>query len=100
MEKLKLKLRKNGFDYFQITRDDNFAIYLQVVSDEIFRYEVFKIKTVQESILRATVYPARELFPGNEDFGSTAWTCMTIDLALKKYHDLIEKHFVKITMEK
>lgn len=52
-----------------IDRTDKKAIYYRW--DDV--YEVFRIKIAPASTVFGKTYPAREVYPGNEDFGSTAW---------------------------
>ena len=95
MKKLPLKLRKNRFDYKQILCCGDCCIYEQDYNSgikyqkgdtplELKFYEVFKVKVRPAETLRGNDYPKREVFPGNEDFGTSAWAYRTLDMALRK----------------
>jgi hypothetical protein len=86
MNTLPLKLRKNGFNYTQVLRDGNKAIYAQSVTPKLTYFEVMIIKSRPEEVIKGKILPEREVFPGNEDFGYTAWTCMTLERAMEKYN--------------
>jgi len=67
-----------------IERTKKKAIYLR--SDGY--YEVFKIKTKKASSLFGRDYPDREVYPGNEDFGNSAWCFTKKELAYERYKNL------------
>ena len=64
-----------------IKRTKNKAMYYRW--DDV--YEVFRIKISEEDIVFDRKYPRREVYPGNEDFGSTAWCFTDKDYAEKRY---------------
>lgn len=85
MQLLETKFTYTDFEYEQIDRTDNVAIYSQrlVEVDKIVAYEVFEI-TRQEAGERMSfgnkiVYEAKEMYPSNEAFGVTAWSFMAKD---------------------
>jgi hypothetical protein len=88
MEVLNKTIRKNGFTYEMVKRTDDVAIYAQYIEDEIIAYEVFIIEKVKESTKtiqgRQVTFRGGEKFPGNEDFGYTAYTCRTLEKAEKR----------------
>lgn len=88
MNILPINLRKNGFDYTQILRQGNKAIYEQTYTEIVAYYEVFKIRTQPEKILRGNLIQSGEVFPGNEDFGKTAWSFKTLAKAMDKFNSL------------
>ncbi len=51
-------------------------------------YEVFKIKISKEEEAFGKTYPKREVYPGNEDFGKTAWTYREEKNALRRYNEI------------
>lgn len=67
-----------------IERTDKKAIYKRW--DDV--WEVFRIKTVKEKEIFWKVYPAHEVYPGNEDFGATAWCFKDEELARRRYEVL------------
>jgi len=70
-----------------IQRDGKLCMYER--SDEI--WEVFLVQTIGESEFRGTHYPPHELYPGNEDFGRTAWCFSKKEGADHKYTQLTRK---------
>jgi hypothetical protein len=58
-------------------------------------YEVFRIKVALPSEYFGSNYPKREVYPGNEAFGSTAWCFKDEKLALKRYEAIV-KHSISI----
>ena len=81
-------LRKNGFTYTQVCRGERSCVYEQLVTPEVKYYEVFIIKTRAEEKQFGKVYPAREVFPSNEDFGATAWSCRTLEKAMRRFNEI------------
>jgi len=101
LEILPRQLRKNGFDYKLIKRENHKCIYSQGHDDSIIGYEVFKTKItlyrdamirMKEKIGRGnspeSLKEFKEVFPGNEEFGRRAWSYNKLDNALKKYDSL------------
>ena len=88
MKTLPINLRKNGFDYTQVLRNDKYAVYRQYVTPEIEYFEVFIIKTHPERFFKGRIIQASESFPGNEAFGKTAWTFQNLAKAMSKYNSL------------
>lgn len=74
MKVLENELRKNGFDYKLIERDDKCAIYEQLDTNyegKIYTvaFEVFTIKNTNDTMIGDNQIMGGEVFPGNEDFG-------------------------------
>ena len=67
-----------------VERNDKKAIYKRW--DDV--WEVFRIKISKEKTMFGKTYPAREVYPGNEDFGLTAWCFSDEELARKRYNVL------------
>ena len=95
MRRLPLKLRKNGFEYKQIKKEGLYYIYEQDYNSgidygkddtpkELKFYEVFKAKIRPAETFKGKDYPQREVFPSDEDFGTSAWAYRTFDEALDK----------------
>ena len=82
MKTLRLKLRKNGFDYVQVLRGRGYAIYEQRVCKDVRYFELFKIKVKPERTVCGKKLEASEIFPSNESFGYWAWTYPTLKKAL------------------
>jgi hypothetical protein len=64
-----------------VERTDKKAMYKRW--DDV--YEVFRIKIVNEKTVFGKTYPRHEVYPGNEDFGSTAWCFKNEQLARRRY---------------
>lgn len=92
MKSLSPRERKNGFDYNLVIREGNVAIYRQEVSEKTKYYEVFKVKTRPERTYKGVIREAHEIFPRNNDFGLTAWSCRTLDEAKEIFNHLIKNH--------
>ena len=99
MRKLPFKLRKNGFDYAQIVCCGEYYIYEQDYNSgieyqegdiplELRFYEVFKVKVLPEQKLFGKLYPEREVFPSDEDFGISAWAFRSFDMSVDKLQKL------------
>jgi len=80
----------HGFDYTQVCRGARSCLYQQTLHGKTIAFEVFKISIQPETIINGVVYPARERWPKNEDFGKTAWSYLTFDKA-KTHFEKIER---------
>lgn len=90
MRKLDSSVRKNGYTYNLIERNDFKAIYSQHLEcGKLIGHEVFKIQIGKETELFGKTIPLREKFPSDNDFGVTAWS-VGVDLsrALDRYNKL------------
>lgn len=68
-----------------IKREGQLCMYKR--SDDVF--EVFLVVVYPAREVFGKFYPAREVYPGNEDFGSgTAWCYSKIEYAERMYNDL------------
>jgi len=91
MKRLQQELDKNGFKYTLVLRGQRSCIYEQEVTAKTKRYEVFLLKIRPAKVIFGKSYPAREVFPGNEDFGKWAWSCFKYEQALKRFNGLENK---------
>lgn len=89
MRPLPQSLRKNGFDYNLAYRDAKRAIYRQHVTENCQYFEVFQIRIAKAGTFKGKNIPEREVFPSDNDFGSTAWTFREYDKALAKFNTLL-----------
>ena len=69
-----------------IIRDGEICLYER--SDGCF--EVFKVQVSPAVDAFGRSYPEREVYPGNEDFGKTAWCISHLENAIKKYNALVQ----------
>jgi hypothetical protein len=93
MQELEKKINKNSFEYVLHTRGKNAFIYEQKGKDafgkiQTFAFEVFRKIVDPEKEVFNTVYPERERFCANEDFGKWAWSIREEDRAIKKFNEL------------
>lgn len=71
----------------KIKRSKNICMYLR----EDGAYEVFIVQTEKAKEIKGVKFEAREVYPKNEDFGSTAWCFYRReDLANSKFDELIK----------
>lgn len=86
MKELNKTINKNGFEYHQINKGQNAYIYEQIVAPGVIYYEVFFKQGRPEELIKDKLYPEREVFPKDEDFGYSAWTMRSYDKARKKFN--------------
>ena len=67
-----------------IKRTDTKAMYYRW--DNV--YEVFRIIIVEPKENFGKMYPRREIYPGNEEFGRTAWCYNDATIANERYEAL------------
>jgi hypothetical protein len=103
MKVLTDNIRKNGFDYKLIERDQNCAIYEQLDKDydgkiHTVAFEVFIIKKTKDAEIAGNKIEGGEVFPGNEDFGRDAYSYgifgdreYALKRAYEKYAELQER---------
>jgi len=91
MRYLPLILRKNGFTYTQVLREGRSCIYHHEVTENVQYFEVFTVKVKPETVFKEKVIPKREVFPCDEDFGKTAWSCKTLERAMFHFNKLRNK---------
>lgn len=95
MKRLPPKLKKNGFDYSKQLVCGNYYLYEQDYNSGIEDnepgitlavrcYEVFRAKVRPSELIKGKLYPEREVFPKDEDFGYTAWSIRDMGEALNK----------------
>ena len=85
IKKLSAEVKKNGFIYKLIERNENKCLYAQTKNNEINGYEVFKIKISKDRFAYDALY---EPFPYNEEFGKRAWYYQHLNNAMKKYNTI------------
>ena len=90
MLELPKTLTKNKLFYEQVKRTDKIAMYSlrQSPGGNIVGYETFLIKVDEEREVFGKVYPEREHFPGNEEFGEIAWSWISREKADADYSGL------------
>ena len=90
MKTLKTELRKSGFTYVQMQRNEFKAMYSQYCPDakRIIAYEVFLIQSHTGYTIAGVYIEPSESYPSNERFGITAWSIRTLSRATEKYNNL------------
>ena len=83
-------IRKNGYTYVLLRRTSEKALYAQYQRNVLIAFETFRIRVQQSrfSILLNASQPSCERFPGNSDFGKTAWSFTEYQKAVEKYNKL------------
>ena len=82
------QLRYHGFDYTQIYRGTRSCLYRQTYHGKTIGFEVFIITPQPEILIKGIVYPARERWPKDEDFGKTAWSYLTLEQCTVKFQSI------------
>jgi Iap family predicted aminopeptidase len=85
---LQHNLRKNSYNYSLVLRGLRSFIFRQDVTPNKHYYEVFRKRVRSANCINGKIIPAREVFPGNEDFGKWAWSCFTYEQALKRFKEI------------
>ena len=91
-----LKVRKlqtvmrlgRGFEYYQVKRDEHFAIYEQRSGDKLMHYEVWKIRLSDPCTAQAHLYSKIELAPREANFNECGWSYKTLKKAEQKFNSL------------
>ena len=90
MRKVKTNFARRGLTYTQIRREKDFLVYslgwpeIVAKNDDsapinVIGYEVWKIRVLPERKIFGSTVPKREKHPSDEDFGTYAWACPTLD---------------------
>jgi hypothetical protein len=88
---LPTRFRKAGFNYRQITRDDNAAIYEQRwggCADPSVCYEVIRIRRREGFEIGGRFVEPAEVYPNSEAWGVDGWTLLTRDAAFEKLREI------------
>lgn len=78
--------RKNGYNFSQVSRTGDVAVYAQVDPDsgKAVAYEVFIVQKRKEFTIAGNTIPAKEGCPSNEQWGAEGYTVHTIPQATVK----------------
>ena len=74
-----LKKHYHGFDYTQICRGTRSCHYHHTYQGKTVGFEVFIITNQPGTILNGILYPTRERWSKDEDFGETTWSYRTLE---------------------
>jgi hypothetical protein len=81
--------KKKGFVYHQLKRDGMKAIFQQTkAGSSLSNYEVVKLGRHNGYLMGGVMIEPAETYPGSSLWGITAWTCCSIDDAMKRYERL------------
>jgi hypothetical protein len=79
-----------GYNYRQIKREGNVAIYSQAKGGVVLAYEVIVIRNrPARTWPNGKTTPEHEAYPGNEEWGRFGWTCVTLDRALERFECMV-----------
>ena len=100
-DKLQESFSHRGFSYTQLERQNDSSIFL--VENDVpiesryyfYFYEVIKIKKqkARSSVIQGkeVYYPAKEIYPGDKDWGILGWTFKGISEAMAYFLNLTKK---------
>ena len=92
MQDLELELEDGRFQYVQVERRENVALYTQThkASGNV-RYEVIKIRIQPEHTWPTGVTtPEKEAYPGSGSWGLYGWTFFELAPAQQKMRELLQ----------
>lgn len=90
MEILETTIRKSGYIFGQVWREDEYAIYKQTCRDtfQVHAFEAFRIRRTEAKTViianESIQFQAKEHYPRDEDFGITAFSCKSFEQAMEK----------------
>ena len=84
------QFKKKGFTYTQLKREGKRAIFQQTrPGSAVNNYEVVKIGRHNGCVMGGMAIEPAETYPGSSLWGITAWTCSSIDDAMRRYDALV-----------
>lgn len=84
MNTLPLQFERYSYTFTQVERNSSTAIYEQSKGGRIMAYEAVQVRVAPAAEVFGTAYPEREVYPGPEAWGVTAWTCLSIGAARER----------------
>lgn len=90
---LPTEFSRHGYDYKQVERSDNVAIFEQSFEGEFVAFEVFRIKKEKERNIMGKIYPPAEVVPSTEKWGTYGFTVRTLERAHMRKAQLEESKF-------
>lgn len=85
---LKEKFYSKGFNFVQVKRDANKAIYKKFASKKNYSYEVIKINRHNGYTLQGTYIEPAETYPGDNQWGMQGFTYKDLESAENHYNRL------------
>lgn len=92
MKTLATTFRSHGYDFVQLDRVGNVALFEKTTTG-VTRpsYEVVIVQQHGERVIAGNTIAAAEAMPGSEQWGRLGWTYPTIDHALVKFGEQLKK---------
>ncbi len=81
---LATRFRHDGFDFDQILREGDFAIFGQSKAGRVMAYEVVHIRRHEGFAISGRQVEPAEFYPRSEDWGSYGWSLPTREAAFAK----------------
>ena len=81
---------KNSYDFKLVERNGDVAIFGQYNEGVLIAYEVFEIRKQKAANFGDIHYEAKERVPGNEEWGSNAYTVYSLEKAEIKMQQILE----------
>ena len=105
MKVLEKEFKSCGFNFKQVRRDKDVAIYKKKATNHIgHSYEVIKISRHNGYKLGGNYVHPAETYPSNSLWGTHGWTCQTIESAERRFDELITNkpsaEVVQLTVKK
>jgi len=88
---LPTQFRRDGFEYWQVVREKNAAIYEQTWSgcrNSSICYEVIRIRRRECFQIGGRLIQAAEIYPRSEDWGIHGWTVQDKERAFRKLRQI------------
>ena len=89
MKPLATTFRKTGYDYQQIDRVGDVAIFSQAQGGRVFAWEVVVVQKCPDREIAGKPIPAHEALPGAELWGREGWTCTSPERAAEKMREVV-----------
>lgn len=87
MKQLEKKIKSRGFIFEQQYRNDDYAIYIQWLNNEIISYELIKIRKNKDWESFGKHFEACESYPNTNTWGKYGWTFKNYSDAVKRLNE-------------
>ncbi len=78
----------NGFRFTQVAREGPIALFRRCKPGGAGHFELVRLREVEASEIYGRDYPAREVYPGNEKWGTDGFTVMDEKEARKRFGEM------------
>jgi hypothetical protein len=83
---LPTEFRHDGFDYRQVKREGNVAMFSQSLGGLVVAYEVVIVRTTPEKTWESGIItPEHEVYPSSSKWGLDGWTCISVEHAEARF---------------